>query len=154
MTDDDETKRDETEIDTELLLTFFAMFSKFEKALKKAGFTKPGPYARNARADWERFARHIEGRFHVDSAPELQGAVAYLLDRPIKRQTRRIIPGFRSDVWWLSTLIQETVNNLSRNINFEPHTNKEAELLMACLVVLEAFGRCDPDLEAMLNDKT
>jgi len=152
MDDEEKTITDGNDANTDVVLTFFAQFSKFEKGLKRAGFTKMGPGARNIRPDWERFARHIEKRFDPESRPELQGAIAYILDRPIRRQTRRQIPGFRSDVLWMSTVIQETANNLSRSIHFERYSDSDIELVFACMVILSAFAECDPSLEKILNE--
>jgi hypothetical protein len=139
--------RDENASVTELALTFLAAFSRFEQALKKAGFTMPGG---NARPDWERFARHIEGRFDLEATPELQGAVLYVL-RSSKRQPRGTISGYLSEVSWLSTLIQETVRNLSRRMNFGRFPEIDHTLMTSSRLILEAWSHCDPTLEKILN---
>ena len=140
---------DHNDPDTDLLLTFFAIFGKFEQALKKAGYTKPG---RNGRPDWERFARQIEKQFDPDSAPELQGAVAYMMGVPAEKKTRRRVAGFLSDILLLSTLIEETGNNLSRSMNFEHHTDTDDEIMMACMVILEAWSHLEPEVDRILNE--
>lgn len=152
MTEDQKPRQEDHDTNTEIVLTFFAQFSKFEKVLKKAGFTTTRPGARNARPDWERFARHIEGKLDAEGSPELQGAIAYLIDRPIKRQTRRPIPGFRSDVLWMATVVQETANNLSRSIHFDRYSDSDVELVFACMVILTAFAECDPNMQRLLKE--
>jgi len=136
--------------DTDLALTFFSIFSNFERALRKAGYTKPG---RNTGPDWDRFALQIEKRFDPDAAPELQGAVAYMMGVPDDRKPRRKIPGFLSDILLLSTLIQETGNNLSRSMNFEHHSDTDDEIMMACLVILEAWSHLEPEVDRILHDR-
>jgi hypothetical protein len=138
----------ENNSDTELLLTFFSVFGRFEQALKKAGFVKAG---RRAGADWDRFALQIEKNFDPDVAPELQGAVAYMLGVPEERKPRRKIPGFLSDILLLANLIQEAGNNLSRNMNFERHTETDDEIMMACMVILDAWSHLEPEVDRILN---
>lgn len=148
MKNEGRTKKDENSSDPELVLTFLAMFSRFEKALKKAGFAKPG---RTSRADWERYVRQIEGRFDPDATPELQGAVAYLLGLPAGKETIRAIPGSLRDIFKLSALIQETGNNLARRMDFERACESGDEVVLACLLILEAWSHCDPDIHRVLN---
>jgi hypothetical protein len=133
--------------DTEPVFTFLTAFSRFEQALKKAGFTLPG---QNAQPDWERFAKDVEGRFDLEATPELQGAVLYVL-RSSKRQPRGTISGYLSEVLWLATLIQETAKNLSRRMNFGHLPDIDDEFMTASRVILEAWSHCNPNLEKILN---
>lgn len=140
--------KDENVTDTEFVVTFLTAFRRFEGALKKAGFTIPGG---NAQTDWERFARHIEGRFDLEATPELQGAVLYVL-RSSKRPPRGTISGYLSEVLWLSTLIQETVKHLYRRIHLGHFPDIDHELMRASRVILEAWSHCDPNIEKILNE--
>lgn len=139
--------RDENISGAEQVFTFLTAFRRFERALKTAGFTMPG---RDAQPDWEGFARHIEGRFDLEATPELQGAVLYVL-RSSKRLPRGTLSGYLSEVSWLSTLIQDTVKNLSPRIHFGHVSDIDDELMKASRVILEAWSRCDPNLEKILN---
>lgn len=149
MKDKGSRQKDEKDFDTELILTFFSVFNRFERALKKAGFTKPG---RNTVPDWERFAKHIEGQFDPEATPELQGAVLYMLGHASRRATREIKSRYPSEVLWLSTSIQETAKDIARRMNFERYSNIEDEVMLASLMILEAWSHCDPKIEEILND--
>ena len=47
--------------DDKLVFEFFATFSRFECALKRAGFVKRGPCG-SASPDWEEFAKSLNGK--------------------------------------------------------------------------------------------
>lgn len=70
-------------IDTDLLLDFFGAFSRFERALKRAGFAT----ARESRvsADWDCFGRTLRKLTPGQCGPVLQVS-KYLQENPPKKQ--------------------------------------------------------------------
>jgi hypothetical protein len=147
----------DNDIDEELILIFLTEFQALEQALIHAGFTTEGGPSRHPRADWVRYARHIEAWFRPDSSPELQGAVSYLLCEPDKLERRRerlqnSYPGETSypysDLVWLSELVQEAGNRLSHGINFLKTPGFDTAYLTAVLLVVAALSHCDPVVES------
>ena len=147
------------DFDGDLILTFLTEFHLLEQALIRAGFTKMGRIHRNAQADWTRFVRHIERRFDPDSSPALQGAVSYLLYDPDKMAIREqrledSLPGDASsadsDILWLAELVQETRTRLTYGIPFLKETSFDSAQVMAALMVLEAWAKCDPTIGQLL----
>src|SRR3712207_6356752 len=67
-----------------LITEFFFVFSRFEYALKRAGFVRPD--RRNAEADWDAFGDSVEQQYAFDEDGELTTSVNYLLSDPPKRQ--------------------------------------------------------------------
>jgi len=67
-----------------LATEFLGVFSRFEYALKAAGFVR-GDHKR-VEADWDTFARQIAPKFKRTRNPQLDVAVKYLLTQPPRRQ--------------------------------------------------------------------
>jgi hypothetical protein len=72
------------------MFTFFAAFSRFEYALKVAGFTKAE--TKGAEADWDRFAIEIAVSFdqRITSDAVLKAAVEELVTEPPKKQRNNL----------------------------------------------------------------
>ena len=69
----------------DLACDFLCIFSRFEYALKAAGYVRsPTGYAEPS---WRRFGQFISGQFDPASTPELDATVAYLLADPPLQQT-------------------------------------------------------------------
>jgi hypothetical protein len=66
-----------------LVLRFFVCFSRFECALKRAGYT---PAQGAAHADWDNFANHWQNGFQPTASPLLAQACDYFEQRPPLRQ--------------------------------------------------------------------
>jgi hypothetical protein len=71
-------------LDKELFLEFFIIFSRFEYALKRAGFVTGNK--EKASPDWKKFAFSLEGKFKSDRTQELIDAVNFLKSKPPKKQ--------------------------------------------------------------------
>jgi hypothetical protein len=71
-------------IEHELVLQFFAIFSRFEYSLKRSGFLKPGE---KVEANWDKYANSIKGQFAEVEDPTFQEAVEFLKREPPKTQT-------------------------------------------------------------------
>lgn len=74
-------------LDAKLMFTFFAAFSRFEFALKAAGYLKNGV---DAEPNWVSFAEAVEESFRAacESDAALQNAVSFLCEDPPKKQKR------------------------------------------------------------------
>jgi len=70
--------------DRDLVLQFFAYFSRFEYSLKRSGFLKSGT---KAEPNWDTYANTLRGRFTDVQDPVFRGAVTFLLKEPPKTQT-------------------------------------------------------------------
>src|SRR5512138_2850216 len=140
--------KDEEDIDTELLLTFATVVGRFESALRKAGFVEPG---RKARPDWERFIRAIEGKYDPKSATELDAAVAYMLFTPTRQQVRVDTPGRQPDILQLCTLIRERASSLPRDVNLGRCSTADCEMMMASMLILEAWSHLEAKVERILD---
>ena len=136
----------------ELVLEFFATFSRFEYALKRAHFVKPN--RNDARPDWDSFADALNGKFAAITDPDFISAKSYLRNKPPCKQK---VDKASSMGWkWLSNKPQETGesderyflrlvrdvrNNLFHGGKYpdgpvdEPARN--SQLLQACLTILD-----------------
>jgi hypothetical protein len=74
-----------TGADDDLVLEFFANFSRFEYALKRAGFVKSDRHL-NAMPDWDRFARKVAGGLGEVADEDFKTAKSYLLQNPPRKQ--------------------------------------------------------------------
>lgn len=81
--------------DRELVLQFFAFFSRFEYSLKRTGFLKPGD---KAEPNWDTYANSVRGRFGAVQDQAFREAVAFLLKEPPKTQ---VVSG--NDLGWTDT---------------------------------------------------
>lgn len=127
-----------------LAFEFFRVFSRFEYALKAAGFHKgTGP----AEANWDLFATEIEIRIkniHPGSAAE---AVAFLLAEPPKKQfigaaglEWKNTPANQGSLAKdLFTYVRRVRNNLFHGGKFNGHwfaPERSEKLLTACIDVM------------------
>jgi hypothetical protein len=71
----------------DLVRDFFVFFSRFEYALKRAGYFKGNE--KRADADWDRFAISLRDMFDPEKSSELNSAVDYLTTRPPQKQVVR-----------------------------------------------------------------
>lgn len=135
------------QIERELVLEFFALFSRFEYALKRTGrLVRNNP---KATADWDSFANDLRGTFGGVADQTFQDALTFLAAAPPKTQ---IVDG--NDLDWRDTprtqnehdegytlrLVRVIRNNLFHGGKFpmrpvaDPARDKE--LLEAAIVVL------------------
>jgi hypothetical protein len=154
--------------DSELVLQFFATFSRFEYALKRAGFVRSDWY-NNASADWQRFARKkgnalldditdrkfVEARsFLLREPPQKQVVIA--ADRSLRWQanTKRSEEG---DAEYLLRLVRDVRNNLFHggkypNQAVSGRRLRNSMLLEACLTILEKCLSLDADVKHFFED--
>lgn len=136
--------------DSELVLQFFVTFSRFEYALKRAGFLENRGYAS---PDWDSFAKEIEPKLASIQDAEFTNAQTYLLQHPPKKQIVKM-PGNKLD-WeeedssrvpknatYLLQMVRRVRNNLFHGGKYpeRPVSGRRlrnSELLHACMTILE-----------------
>jgi hypothetical protein len=143
----------------ELAVEFFAVFSRFEYALKRAQCLKPG---QNVSADWDKF---VEKRLKLD--PDIVATIIknadYLLKKPPKKQickgkkigwelpNKRPKP-FDSDIYWIFDLIRIVRNNLFHGGKYPDNEwpidpVRDTQLVKSSLAVLKACLKLEGDVK-------
>jgi hypothetical protein len=141
-------------LDSNLITEFFFVFSRFEYALKRAGFLKPKRRnAKHHKAEpcWDGFADSAERRYDPDESPELARAINYLLGEPPKCQIvedngsldwKDLGRGSETEIRWLLLLVRRVRNNLFHGGKYPytplPEPARDTRLLESSLMVLEA----------------
>jgi hypothetical protein len=72
-------------LNKDLILRFFIVFSRFEYALKRTGYSK-SDRNNGAWPNWDKFASELKLRFNSSTTQELKYAINYLKDNPPKKQ--------------------------------------------------------------------
>jgi hypothetical protein len=149
---------------------FFVTFSRFEYALKRAGFIT-GDRHDNAWPDWDRFAREKLGEriFEVMDA-KFTEARLYLLQEPPQRQI--FIKSSKNIQWqanskrseegdseYLLRLVKDARNNLFHGGKYplpdgpiSDQTLRNSQLLQACLTLLEKSLELDADVKHFFEE--
>ena len=149
---------DQIRIDRTLLLEFFLCFSRFEYALKAAGFATGGHD--HILPNWRRFARSLRDKFDKNSDTEVSKACDYILDDPPRKQvfvngklawnTQARSRG-DSGVEFLLRMVRTVRNNLfhggKHNIEVHEDTARSEALLRSSLAILNECLRLSRDLK-------
>lgn len=150
----------------DLVIEFFVVFSRFECALKRAGFVKvynhDGVYA-----DWDKFAEtRLDKRLPSMEDLEFNQARLYLIGHPPQKQIfRNGRMGWEdnakrkgeSDSKYLLRLVRDVRNNLFHGgkypmVPIDGEALRNKDLLQACLSVLTACLSIDSSIDAFFND--
>lgn len=139
--------------DRKLLFDFFWKFSAFECALKRGGFLKPVRKDKrtDAQADWDKFARKIDGRFVEIASHGFWEAVARINCLSPQRQInaggklgwKPVGRGAKdSDTAYTLKLLRTARNNLFHGGKYQdgsiiPEIARDREILLAALTVLD-----------------
>jgi len=153
----------------ELVLQFFITFSRFEYALKRAGFVKNGAYG-NASPDWQRFAKkRLEAQLASIPDTEFTEAKSYLLQKPPQRQT--YVKSNKSMQWqnntkrseegeveYLLRLVRDVRNNLFHGGKYpekpvSEQSLRNSKLLQACLTILEKCLSLNADVKCFFEER-
>lgn len=136
----------------ELVLEFFATFSRFEYALKRAHFVN-SDRNHNVLPAWEKFADKLNGRIAAITNKDFVEARSYLLGKPPRKQVLTE-PGKSTDWEWkpnsrrstdseeryLLRLVCDVRNNLFHGGKYPGDsvdgTERNRDLLQACLTIL------------------
>ena len=152
------------DVDEKTVASFFIVFSRFEYALKRAGYVHGGNGG--VWANWDKFSSELKDTFEPDKMSELQEAVGYLQDHPPRRQIVKAGRlGWRecerseseSLVQWLLRLVRTVRNNLFHGGKFPElpvqDPSRNTKLLQSCLIVLEACLELHPEVRHRFLDK-
>jgi len=152
------------DVDEKIVARFFIFFSRFEYALKRAGYVRGD----NGRVwvDWDRFSSKLKDTFEPGKTSELQEAVRYLQDHPPKKQ---IVKAGQLDwrecerseseplVQWLLRLVRRVRNNLFHGGKFPEFPvqdpSRNTKLLESCLIVLNACLELRPEVRHRFLDR-
>lgn len=148
-----------------LVFRFFIVFSRFEYALKAAGWRKEDREAKKknkpekADANWDEFSDELNVKFKPAKTPELQEAVDFLLNHPPRLQVINAGEVEFIDLPYsvkLSPLrrlllyVRRVRNNMFHGgkfpLNGEDGDRRNALLLEHSLTVLEACSDLDEDV--------
>lgn len=153
-----------------LVLQFFVTFSRFEYALKRAGFVRGDRYD-NAWPDWQRFAKErLEAQIASIPDTEFTEARSYLLRNPPQKQTvtapdrslrwkQNTKRSGEGDAEYLLRLVRDVRNNLFHGGKYRPpdgHVSdqvlRNSQLLQACLTILETCWSLDADVKRFFEE--
>jgi hypothetical protein len=155
--------RTEAVIDRDLVFEFFLLFSRFEYALKRAGFVKGDDS--KAQAHWPRFARSIDSKLTSATEQEFLEAVLILNLEPPKKQVMKcgqlgwaenVKESHETDAEWILRLVRTVRNNLFHGGKYPELVVEDYErnrnLLKACLVILKSTARMNPSVHQILQE--
>lgn len=129
-------------IDRELVCELFAVFARFEFALKELGFIRPGDIAEPA---WRRFAEEMADSIRVYRGSELEKAIDFLCREPPQVQTGQL--NWEERQLHGATKIEQSLdavkrirNNLFHGGKHTPHSlpGRDEQLIRSSLIVLYA----------------
>ncbi len=147
-------------LDQSLTMDFFSNFSRFEYALKEAGYVKRNEQYGNAEIDWRKFRRAIRHSYNPEMNPEVADAVEYLFSEPPR--SHALDSGsltwedlerkdYQTDIDWLLLLVKTVRNNLFHGSKYAYYSREEldrdTQLLKSSLVVLKAFISWNPKVK-------
>jgi len=135
--------------DEHLIIRFFAVFSRFEYSLKRAGYVLD--VNSGVSANWDKFASELNSSFDVNQYPQLKNAVEYIVHNPPKKQIRSSdgklswldMPWDEKEplLIWLLTAIRRIRNNLFHGGKFPKQPvqdpTRDQKLLEFGLCILE-----------------
>jgi hypothetical protein len=157
-----------TEGNGELVLEFFATFSRFECALKRAHFVKEGAHG-SANPDWTKFADKLDGQLVAIADPDFIEARSYLLTSP--PQTQKVNAGASMGWKWMPNdpqrtesneryllrLVRDVRNNLFHGGKYptgpvDGEALRNSKLLKACLTILDRCQSLDASVSQFFEE--
>ena len=152
--------------DREVVLDFFATFSRVEYSLKRSGFLRRGREDR-AEPDWPSYAETLSGRLTSVESSEFHQARAWLTNHPPKMQVIRSgglgwdsLPRRKSDTGerYLLRLVQTVRNNLFHGGKY-PYPDgpvldvaRDRQLLEYSITVLDTCLDLSPRVRAAFEE--
>jgi len=156
---------EETFINRDLVLEFFLKFSRFEFALKLAGYARGNDTY--IKPDWIRFAATINDIFNKNHNPHLAQACEYFLINPPNQQ---VLVGGRlgwnpqppakanTEPKLLIALVKRVRNNLFHggkyNAQMHEETARSEMLLRGSLLILDECLRVSPQVKNAYDGAT
>ena len=151
--------------DQERVFRFFALFSRWECALKRCQFARSGSHEQ-AEADWDRFADEVENGVAGLNACTYVDARDYLLTNPPKQQhfvNRHVTwqPNPKrlneTDARYLFRVIRDVRNNLFHGGKYqdglEEELARDRRLLDVATTVLEACMDLDARIRRVFDEE-
>jgi len=141
----------------DLILIFFVEFSRFEYALKRAGYIENNI---KASADWDKFANNIQKKTQFSKLKIEIPEANYLLENPPKKQICKDNElgwvdaerdRYKSEIHWMLDLVKVVRNNLFHGGKFPGGPVKDpardTKLLEGSRAVLNECLRLDKNVE-------
>jgi hypothetical protein len=153
--------------DRDVVFRFFAVFSRFEYALKASGFVKKGRSG-EALPDWESYATDLRGKFAEVGDERFKSACVYFAQRPPNTQVLtsrglgwRINPRRQDDFdeKYLLRLVRAVRHNLFHGGKYPreglvPDVARNRELLEAGISVLQWCLALSPNVKEAYEHDT
>lgn len=152
---------DYLKVDKDLVTGFSIQFSRFEYALKRAGYCKQ---CKNAKPDWKRFAQEHEKLFDAKKDGKLETAVQYLRAKPPKKQVQengklgwQAVEKKSAQLEQILCWIKTIRNNLFHGGKFpsgpvdEP--GRDTKLLENCVAILRECLSLDKEVQRYFGQK-
>ena len=137
---------------------FFLTFSRFEFAVKAAGYVKQGSWG-EAKADWDAFAAAIADELKEQGSEEYERAAEYLSSKPPKSQTYKDgTLGWShqagKESWSAGRIllfrVQGVRNNLMHGAKFlapeSQDVDRDRHLMVAATCIIERLVNASPNL--------
>ncbi len=143
-----------------VIFDFFIVFSRFEFALKRAGYLKVDKSGRPiADANWTSFAKTVHNEFNKSVSKEFQEACDYYTSYPPKKQDVREgtitwkpnIQGGKTEFEWILGSVKTVRNNLFHGGKFPYDQVRDTALLYYGLVILYECLNYDEQVKQEFN---
>jgi hypothetical protein len=164
------------EIERNSVTNFFIVFSRFEYALKRAGYIKSNSKNNyNAEPNWDSFVSKNKKSFQLlqkdnDENNKLKEAIKYLRKFPPKKLVYKKvsnedknkeliledIPPNKSEIHYLLSVIKTARNNLfhgEKSPSYLKETARDMELLNSSIIILEAWLKLDKGVNSLFFEK-
>jgi hypothetical protein len=149
--------------DKERVLHFLLVFSRFEYALKRAGFLVKNK--KDAEADWDCFVQSIRSTLRSAPTPDFADACTYLREHPPSKQINShgaldwqsiVIGDGESQEAFILRAVRVLRNNLFHGGKYPAGPRQDVArdhaLLDASLVVLERSRSCTPEVNGFFEE--
>lgn len=151
--------------DKERIFNFFALFSRWECALKRK-FPIKGAHG-DAQADWNAFADEHSSELSTIGHPGYQEARKYLLERPPLRLMYQGVPPWQpnprredkgeNEARYFFRIIRDVRNNLFHGGKYQggpmEELARDRKLLDSAIAVLLACIDIDPDIRSTFEER-
>lgn len=141
--------------ESDLIFEFFMVYSRFEAALKQAGFHRTARDG-HVEPDWRKFSEQVQEKFNPDDSTELRQAFNYYLLHPPKIQgvdNEKLIwmqnkkRENDTDFIWVIRSVGIVRNNLFHGGKFPWNPTRDVHLLSHGLTILYACLELDKKVE-------
>jgi hypothetical protein len=143
--------------DRQLAWQFFVFFSRFEYALKRSKYLKPGE---DANPNWDRFSSDHNAAFQKQVSPALAAAVDYFKKSPPRKQRQTggqlnwseplTYDAKEPLLVWLLRAVRAVRNNLFHGGKFPgfpiSDPSRDKYLISSAIVILDACLSLDPSV--------